>query len=47
MSTTKNIDEKQYLLRFKCDTKSHLTVIDDDICATKCPEKTLHRILPR
>ncbi|PLS03068.1 4Fe-4S ferredoxin, partial [Neobacillus cucumis] len=23
--STKNIEEKQYLIRFKCDTKSHLT----------------------
>ncbi|TDG00253.1 ferredoxin family protein [Paenibacillus piri] len=33
------IEEKQYLLRFNADTKSHLTVLDADICATKCPDK--------
>jgi ferredoxin like protein len=37
--STKNIEEKQYLLRFKCDTKSHLTVLDHDVCMTKCPDK--------
>ena len=37
--STKNIEEKQYLLRFRADTKSHLTVMDDDICMTKCPDK--------
>jgi ferredoxin like protein len=30
--STKTIEEKQYLLRFKCDTKSHLTVLDHDVC---------------
>ena len=37
--STKNIEEKQYLLRFRADTKSHLTVMDNDICMTKCPDK--------
>ena len=37
--STKNIEEKQYLLRFKADTKSHLTVLDHDICMKKCPDK--------
>jgi ferredoxin like protein len=34
-----SIEEKQYLVRFKADTKSHLHVLDADICATKCPDK--------
>ena len=38
MSTT-NIEEKQFLLRFKCDTKSHLTVLDHDVCMSQCPDK--------
>ncbi|MBU7319360.1 4Fe-4S dicluster domain-containing protein [Paenibacillus ehimensis] len=33
------IEEKQYLIRFKADTNSHLHVLDYDICATKCPDK--------
>jgi ferredoxin like protein len=33
------IEEKQYLLRFNADTKSHLHVLDADICLTKCPDK--------
>jgi ferredoxin like protein len=37
--STKNIEEKQYLLRFRCDTKSHLTVLDHDVCMTQCPDK--------
>lgn len=35
----KTIEEKQYLVRYKADSKSHLTVLDFDICATKCPDK--------
>lgn len=34
-----SIEEKQYLVRFNADTKSHLTVMDEDICLTKCPDK--------
>lgn len=34
-----SIIDKQYLVRFKCDTKSHLTVIDHNICREKCEDK--------
>jgi ferredoxin like protein len=33
------IEEKQYLVRFNTETKSHLTVMDADICLNHCPDK--------
>ena len=33
------IEEKQYLVRFNADTKSHLHVKDTEICLTSCPDK--------
>lgn len=33
------IEEKQYLVRYKADSKSHLTILNHDVCATKCPDK--------
>ncbi|TMW71863.1 ferredoxin family protein [Alteribacter natronophilus] len=35
----KTIEEKQYLVRFRCDTKSHLEVKDENVCLTSCPDK--------
>lgn len=34
-----SIEEKQYLLRFNADTRSHLHVTDADVCLTRCPDK--------
>jgi ferredoxin like protein len=34
-----SIEEKQYLVRFNADTKSHLHVLDNDVCLTSCPDK--------
>ncbi len=39
MMKAQTIEEKQYLVRFNADTKSHLHVLDDNICLTKCPDK--------
>ena len=32
-------EEKQYLVRFNADTKSHLHVKNTEICLTQCPDK--------
>jgi ferredoxin like protein len=32
----KTIEEKQYLVRYKADKKSHLTILNHDVCATNC-----------
>lgn len=34
-----NIDDKLYLNRWKPDEKSHLEIIDESVCAEKCPGK--------
>lgn len=36
--STATLEEKQYLLWFKCDTKSHLTVLDHNVCKIQCPD---------
>jgi ferredoxin like protein len=36
---TDTLEEKQYSLRFKCNTESHLQVLNFDICALHCPDK--------
>lgn len=38
-----SIESRQYLVRFKADTVSHLHVLDPDICATKCPDKLISK----
>ncbi|GAB6932615.1 ferredoxin family protein [Calditerricola satsumensis] len=35
----RTIEEKQYLVRFNADTRSHLHVLDPEICLTRCPDK--------
>ncbi len=34
-----NVDDLNYKVRFKADTKSHLQIIDTSICMEKCPDK--------
>lgn len=39
MNDKKTIEDKQYLLRFKCDTKSHLEIKEHQVCMDQCPDK--------
>lgn len=40
------IEEKLYLTRFQAAEQSHLTVIDHDVCLTKCTEKWCTHFCP-
>ena len=33
------LEQKQYSIRFNADTKSHLHIIDENICREKCADK--------
>ncbi|WP_075981785.1 ferredoxin family protein [Bacillus massilinigeriensis] len=43
--STKTLEEKQYLVRYKADKKSHLTILDQDVCA-RCEEKYCTHFCP-
>lgn len=36
--STKTLEEKQYLVRYKADKKSHITILDQEVCA-HCEDK--------
>lgn len=35
-----NIDNKLYLNRWKTDEDSHLNILDNTVCAERCPQKS-------
>lgn len=40
------LDDKLYLIRFNTDKRSHIKILDQDVCAKECEDRACTRICP-
>ena len=40
------LDDKLYLIRYNTDNRSHIRIVNQDICAKECEDRACTRICP-